>query len=99
MDNKIKAQILANYLEQIQWALRPVIVIPERPPIGPKLFVYLGSITLYELKEAAKSLRGKRACVPDKIPTDFWKSAILNNDAVASWILFVFSFVGHPKMY
>ena len=48
---------MAEYLSQIQWAVRPASVVPPRDKIYDDLLVNTGEITSAEIVKALKSLK------------------------------------------
>ena len=77
-----RAQTFADYLESVQWRVRPANVTEE--PIYPdELPVALGPVTQKELQTAVKALRKNKAAGPDGHPLEFW-SAVLDNANNAS---------------
>ena len=70
-----RAQRFAEYLESVQWAVRPATLI-EDAPIFTELPVELGPITLIELRVAILALRANKASGPDRHPLEFWKAIV-----------------------
>jgi len=70
-----RAQTLATYLQDVQWAVRPATLIDD-PPFFDELPVERGSITLKELRLAILALREKKAAGPDSCPVEYWKVVV-----------------------
>ena len=74
VDSDQRADTLAQYLAQVQWAVRPTTVAESTDSLGPTLPVSCEPIAEGEvLAVAAKLKRGKAAGV-DGVPSEFWKS-------------------------
>ena len=71
------AQTFADYLESVQWRVRPATVIDE-PVYTDELHVALGPITLGEVKTAVTALRVSKAAGPDGHTWVFWKAGVEN---------------------
>ena len=54
-----RAETMATYLEEVQWAFRPTKAAGNVEPIGDVLPVLLSAITLSEVHAAAKKLKNK----------------------------------------
>ena len=74
VDSDRRAETMAQYLEQVQWAVRQTRAAPERPHLGEDLPVDMGPFTAQELRRAAKNLKSGRAAGCDGIPGEFWKA-------------------------
>ena len=65
---------MAEYLEKIQWRVRPDIIIIERPQIWPSLDVQLSEITTAEVKSAIRKMRNNRVSGIDDLLPEFFKA-------------------------
>ena len=69
-----RAETLAEYLEKIQWRVRPSAVLPERPPIWPILDVELDDLQVSEVEQAVKKLKRNKSSGVDDIPPELFKA-------------------------
>jgi len=85
-----RAQAFAEYLQNVQWAVRPAALTDEAP-LYDELPVHTGAITLKELRLAIKALREKKATGPDGHPLEFWSAVVDSPGPVvedgAAWLL------------
>ena len=85
-----RAQTFAEYLQDIQWAVRSALLTDEAP-LYDELPVQAGPISLKELKLATESLREEKASGPDGHPLEFWKAVLESDgprlDEGAAWLL------------
>jgi len=81
----MRAQTLGEYLEQVQWAVRPA-ALTDAPPLQ-MLDVKIDPITSTELHSATKRLRSNKACGPDGQPVEFWKVVLDAGGIGAQWLL------------
>jgi hypothetical protein len=90
VDSDERAQTLATYLQEVQWAVRPATLI-DAPPLFAELPVERGPISLKELRLAIVALRDKKASGPDGCPVEFWKAVVdspgPNLSEGAAWLL------------
>ena len=85
-DTADRANVLADYFEDVQWQIRFPENAPEpRAPIGDSLPINTGPFSMKELVGALSRLHRGKAPGPDGIPPDFWKS--LGSDPDASAIM------------
>ena len=82
-----RAETLAQYLENVQWAVRPTVLALERPCLGCTLPVYLGDITQDEVIRAGRRLNSSRAPGPDEVPPEFWKAIARPSSPALRWAL------------
>ena len=82
-----RADVLAKYLEEVQWAVRPATVMPDRAPLNPELPIESGDITMGEVMFACKRLRKNRAAGVDNVPAEIWKSLASPDSHCAHWML------------
>ena len=73
----MRAETLAEHLEKVQWAVRPLSTRQGHGLISVVLPVELGPITKTEICFAAKKLNLRRSCGTDSIPAEFWKGHYL----------------------
>ena len=85
VESDARADTFAKYLEQVQWAVRPALVL-DTPPLQ-LLDVKGEPITLAELHSATKRLRSNKACGPDGQPVEFWKVVLDAGGIGAQWLL------------
>jgi hypothetical protein len=79
----MRAETLAEYLEQVQWQVKFADVHPTQSDIlGPTLAIQLGKITCAEMKTAMVRMKGQRAAGDDGVPPEFWKALLDNVDAM-----------------
>ena len=72
----------------MQWAVRPVTIAPHREALGEELPVHLGSITVEEVRSAAKGMKDNRSAWVDDIPAEFWKALLAtDNHYAVDWIM------------
>ena len=77
-----RAETLAEHLQRVQWAVRPVTLTPHKGEEAI-LQVEMGSITEPEVIAASKALKNNRAAGRDEIPAEFWKSVLLPGSEAA----------------
>ena len=77
-----RAETFAEYLEKVQWTVRPAAVVPQRPPIREKLEVRKDNFSYDELSAVLRKLRRGRAAGCDEIPPDFWKALLEDRASV-----------------
>jgi hypothetical protein len=82
-----RAQTMADYLQSVQWAVRPVTASPDRAPLGPTLNVQTGSVQAWEVKRAAKGMKNNRASGDDTIPSEFWRAVLAEEGPAATWLV------------
>ena len=70
-----RAQTFAEYLQNIQWAVRPALLI-DGAPLFSELTVQSGRVSLQELRLAIEALRETKASGPDGHPLEFWKTVV-----------------------
>ena len=68
-----KAEILAQYFSRVQWKVRFVGVMLQTDVLGTILLIYVGAITVVELKKAGRSLKTGKVYDTDEILAEFWK--------------------------
>ena len=79
------ADTMADYLEQVQWRVRPAGRV-SGTPLGPELPVVVSDFTAEEVQNVLTNLRSKRAAGPDEIPAEFWKAVAQQGDGLA-WLV------------
>ena len=80
-----RAETLAAYLEQVQWAVRPTTAALSEEPLGPLLPINMSQITEGEVAEAAKRLKNRKACGIDRMPGEFWKAICQPGTLACQW--------------
>ena len=63
---------MANYLEKVQWAVRPDSIPNISTALWSQLDVDEGEITKLEVERVIKNLKRGKAAGPDNIPSDVW---------------------------
>ena len=87
VDSDLRAETLADHLQNVQWRVRPEIVSDDRPPLGDQLGIQMGDITRKELTKAARRMRCNKACGLDGVPAEFWKAICMHDGPAVNWIL------------
>ena len=67
-----RANTLAEYLETVQWRVRPATVI-EAPLLGTTLPVPLDKFSTEEVRRVLRKLQSGRSKGPEGVPTECWK--------------------------
>ena len=80
-----RAQTMAEYLAEVQWAVRPAPLVPGRLPIFGPLPVDEGCIKFGEVIAALKHLKWNKAAGLDNIPPELWKALLHDQDA-CEWL-------------
>ncbi|CAE8591027.1 unnamed protein product [Polarella glacialis] len=80
-------QTMADYLQSVQWAVRPVTAVPARASLGPELPVETGPVQAWEVRRAAQSMRNSRACGDDSIPSEFWRALFEEQGPASTWLV------------
>ena len=83
----MRAETLAEHLEKVQWAIRPLSITQNYGLINQILPVELSEITKQEICFAAKKLNVRRSCGTDGVPAEFWRAIILNGSCAMQWAL------------
>ncbi|CAK0815476.1 unnamed protein product, partial [Prorocentrum cordatum] len=74
-----QAETLAEYVEKVQWAVRPLEPVLADTCLGPELDVDLRDISESEVVKTAARLEIRRAAGSDDLPpAEFWKQASSN---------------------
>ena len=68
------AETTAEYLEKVQWAVRPIQPLQQHSRLGPNLPVDVGAVSEDEAVHAGTLLNKNRASGKDDIPPEFWKT-------------------------
>ena len=82
-----RAQTMAEYLERVQRAIRPVAAAPQRAPPGPELPTDVGPIQAEEVTKAASQMKSNRACGDDGVPAEFWDAVLKVGRPGADWLV------------
>ena len=69
-----RADTLAEYLEQVQWEVRPANLTMDKPAIGSLLDVDCSEIKSSEVKNAVKHLKLNKTSGLDEIPAEYFKA-------------------------
>eukprot|EP00959_Pyramimonas_sp_CCMP1952_P312434 6539590-Pyramimonas_sp.AAC.1 len=67
-----KADTMAEYLERVQWRVRPA-GCTDGPPLGPALNVNEDAFSAEEVKAVIRKMRNNRAAGGDDIPAEYFK--------------------------
>ena len=76
-----RAQTMAEYLAEVQWAVRPAPLVPGRLPIFGPLPVDEGCIKFGEVIAALKHLKWNKAAGLDNIPPELWEALLHDHGA------------------
>ena len=74
VDSDERANMLATYLQNVQWAVRPCTLIRGRSPLWDNLILECGSITPSEIKQVINKSKYKKASGPDLITAEHFES-------------------------
>ena len=85
VDSNDRAETLAQYNSEVQWAVRPTTLLDTTAPIGPPLPLNTGRIQESEVIGAAGKLRRKKASGNDQIPPEFWKALCMPESPAVKW--------------
>ena len=84
VESNQRAETFAQYLERVQWAVRPVSTMQFSHDLGLPLPVPRFFFLDAEVLLAAGKLKCNRACGPDLVPPEFWK-CICSNNTSRTW--------------
>lgn len=87
VDSDARAETMAEYLEQVQWAVRPTAPSLRTESLGSELPVNLGPIDAEEVVRAAKKLKYKKASGADDVPPEYWKAIVLHGTTARRWAI------------
>lgn len=87
VDTDRRAETLAAYLESVQWAVRPVTVALDRPPLNAELPLADLPVSEGEVVKAAQALKWNKAYGPDGLPGEFWKAVLTKGSPSARWMV------------
>ena len=87
VSSDLRADTLAEHLEKVQWAVRPISLREGQGLISTVLPFELATITESEICYAAKQLNTQKACGTDTVPAEFWKAIILHGSPAMEWAL------------
>jgi hypothetical protein len=89
VESSERSETFARHLETVQWAVRPMSSIGDRPPLGQIIPTCSTPITPEEVQAAVRKLKVNRAAV--QIPAEYLK-ALLNAKAIdsTSWVVRLF---------
>jgi hypothetical protein len=75
VSSELRASTMADYLEQIQWKVRPATLVPDtEPALRETLPVCLEPFTQVELRRAIQKAKNGKSCKQDDVPVEFFKS-------------------------
>ena len=74
VDSDARADTLALYLQDVQWAVRPCNLVERRAPLWDLLPVHCGPITLDEIQKVIKKLKYKKVGGVDGILPEHLKA-------------------------
>ena len=63
VDSSQRADVMAEYFERVQWAVRPVSVTKSNSGVGQALPICAGEVTPEEVTAAVKQLKRKKAAI------------------------------------
>jgi len=83
-----RADTFAEYLETVQWAVRPATVVDDAP-LFSELPVRTSPITFSELLDAVKAFKPGKATGPDTHPVEYWRVVLESGTCSegSSWLL------------
>ena len=76
VESNERAQTLADYFSQVQWAVRPMTAYETRPPIGEVLNINLGDIDYKEALQAACKLKRHQSSGINDISAELVKAIL-----------------------
>ena len=79
-----RAETFAKHLAHVQWVVRPVTLVPDRPPLHNVLPVKLDVIDHGEVCKAAQRLKEGRTAGLDGVPAEFWQASLVQNSPAAN---------------
>ena len=80
-----RAETLAEYLEKVQWTVRPLEPPLSDELLGPELPVSRLDISEEEVVEAASQLKIGKASGNDHIPPELWKQICVKGTKACQW--------------
>ena len=87
VSSECRAETLAEYLEKVQWAVRPTSLLDPGALSASTLNVNVGEVTIQEVARAVKSMKCGKACGPDDIPAEYWKAVLSENGESLQWLV------------
>ena len=96
VESQNRAETFAAHLETVQWAVRPMNTLVERPNIGGELPISSSAVTATEVREAVRALKLKRAAV--QVPAEFLRG-LLQAEAIdeSCWLVKLFQLCWETK--
>ena len=82
-----RAETMAEYLEKVQWAVRPVTTNRYGENLGEELPVECGRITELEIRRAARRLKNNRASGLDDVPAELRKGILCQTGPASTWAI------------
>ena len=73
LSSERKAETLAEYLEHVQWAVRPIDSLSSDAFVRPMIDVNCGEISFAEFKNGVSHIKHNKQCCADDFPGEFWK--------------------------
>jgi len=75
VSSELRASTMADYLEQVQWRVRPATLVPDtEPALREILPVCMDPFTQVELRKAIQKAKDGKSCKEDDIPVEFFKA-------------------------
>ena len=87
VSSESRANSMADFLQKVQWAQRPLAPRAERPPLGPLLPISLSEITASEVDRAVDKFKLKIAMGEDGVPAEYWKAIFSCKSEARSWLI------------
>ena len=82
-----RAETLAEYLENVQWAVRPTTCSLPQQRLGAELPVKVSAISEDEVVHAGRRLKREKACGNDGLAPEFWKAICEKGTTACRWAL------------
>ena len=91
VESNLRADVLADHLEKVQWAPRPIAASTAQQASNENLFgplpVKLGKVEEAEVCKAAGKLKNDRASGLDRVPGEFWKAVSTPRSPAVRWVV------------
>ena len=88
VSSDLRAETLAEHLEQVQWRVRPTTLVADaRAPLGETLPVNVQNFNLAELRKAISKMANGKATKADDIPIEVFKALAVEPDPSLQWLL------------
>ena len=83
-----RAETLAEHLEQVQWQVRPITLIPNSDPcLNSKFDIHDGPIEMPELRKAIRKMKSGKATKEHDVPIELYKA--LDQEDSLNHLLFI----------